>query len=134
MSRVLWVFGWIGVAIWSLVAFVVYGFIDLVGQAMMRNADAFSSEPETVEWIWRVMSWIHGASTSVTLVVWGLVTLAILSVPWLFDRLSARARPAGTIRPRRDGIIDLAPGDYVVRPAEEARAPGPVPRIGPTRG
>lgn len=144
MSRLLWVFGWVGVAIWSLFAFAAYGLLDVAGGAAMRNADMFSTDPETVEWLFRLFSWTRGVSTSVVLVVWGVVSLAILSVPWIFDRLVANARPveaAPPYAPPRDGVIDLAPGDYTVGPASGGRGPAAsssgrppaVPRILPNR-
>jgi hypothetical protein len=135
LSRILWFAGWTGVAIWSLFAFAVYGFLDVIGGAAMRHADLFSSDPETVEWIFRAFGWVRGLSTSLTLIVWGIVSLAILSVPWLFGRLASNLESVGPDprRARQDGIIDLAPGEYAVRPTDEGRPGSPVPRIGPTR-
>ncbi len=142
MRRVLWFFGWAGVAIWSLFSFAVYGIVNVIGEAAMRNADMFSDDPETVEGVWKLFSWLHSLSTSVTLVIWGLVTLAILSIPWLFDRLSVQARPVGPTPRPPDGIIDLPASDYVVHPADPLRPDAlrsgtvggaPVQRIGPWR-
>lgn len=141
MSRLLWLFAWIGVGVWSLVAFLAYGVLDLVGSAAMRNADIFSSDPETVEWIFRAFSWLHGLSTSIALVVWGVVSLAILAVPWLLDRMVGRrvVMSAGTVRGGapfgrpEDGVIDLAPDQYSVRPGPGPRDGGSVPHIAPRR-
>lgn len=129
MSRLLWGLTWVGVAIWSLFAFAAYGLVDLVGQTAMRNADAFSTNPETVEWIFGLFSWGRGLSVSVILVVWGTVSLAMLAVPWLFDRLVRRQPVQAAHRPARDGVIDLGPGDYSVGPVDPARRE-PVPQIG----
>lgn len=130
MSRLLWVGGWITVGLWSLFAFAAYGVLDLAAGTAMRNADWFSTDPDTVEWLFRVFGWVRGASSSAILVVWGLVSLAILSVPWLFDRLVGRAQrpPHGGFAPSaRPGVIDLDPADYaVVRDPPRA---GPAPRI-----
>lgn len=135
MSRLLWFFGWAGAAVWSLLALAAYGLVDVVGSSAMRNADAFSTDPETVEWLFRMFSWGRGLSVSVILVVWGVVTLAILSVPWLFDRLVGSPRPVGA-RPAgppisRDGVVDLAPGEWSVQ--NEPRRPGPLPSVGRPR-
>ena len=133
MSRLLWILGWIGFAIWSLFSAAAYGLVDLVGQAAMRNADAFSADPETVEWIWRTFSWGRGLSVSVILIVWGLVSLAILAVPWLYDRLARPVMPVRTGAAAPDGVIDLSPGDWSVRsPVPGPGVPG-VPRIPPRR-
>lgn len=136
MRGFLWLCAWVAVALWSLAAFLAYGLIDAVGDLAMRNADAFSADPETVEWIWRVFSWLHGFSTSIALVAWGVVSLAILAVPWLFDRLIGRSMVlrtpppyAGRPGPSADGVIDLAPDQYKVEPG--ASRPGSVPRVPP---
>lgn len=148
MRRLLWVAGWFGVAVWSLFALATYGLVDVIGSAAMRNADVFSTDPETVEWIFRGFSWVRGASVSVILVVWGVVSLAILSVPWFVSRLVVSA-PAGphrggpesagpqpsirqrsAWRPSRDGVIDLGPGEYTVGDPKPG-PPGAAPRIGP---
>ena len=141
MRKLLWLAAWSGVVIWSVVALAAYGLLDFFGALAMRNADLFSSDPEIVETIFRTFSFLHSASTSVALVVWGGVSLLILSVPWLTDRFAGRAkvqvfqtgaptadrgwRPAGPATP--EGVIDLAPDQYSVRP----RPAGSVPTIGP---
>lgn len=136
MRRLLWAAAWVGVFFWSVFAFLAYGFVDFVGGAFMRNADAFSTDPGTVESLFKTFGWIRGFSTSAITVVWGLVSLAMLAVPWLFDRFAKSAivvGGAGTYepaRPIREGVIDLGPGDYSVR-NPGARSPGPAPRIGP---
>lgn len=138
MRRILWFGAWTAVAIWSLFALLAYNLLDFAGGVAMRNADALSTDPETVEWIWRVFSWMRGLSTSIALVVWGVVSLAILSVPWFLDRVIGRAEtrypgPPGPIAPR-DGVIDLGPDQYSVGPNGTGRhPPGPVPRIPPHR-
>lgn len=134
MSRLLWFLGWTGTALWSLFALMAYGVVDVVGRSAMRNADAFSTDPETVEWLFGLFSWGRGLSVSVILVVWGVVSLAILSVPWLFDRLAGAPARRATPQPAvgRDGVIDLSPGDWSVRPP--AGRPGSVPQVGRPSG
>lgn len=132
MRRLVWFFGWVAVAVWSLFAAAGYLFVDVLGGVAMRNADMFSADPETVEQIFTLFSRLHGLSTSIVLVVWGFVSLAILAVPWLLDRLVGRRPPVQPAARRPDGVIDLAPGDYSVAPrAGASRQAGPVPRITP---
>ncbi len=132
MTRLVWFAGWVAVAVWSLFAAVGYLFVDVLGSVAMRNADMFSSDPETVEQIFTLFSWLHGLSTSIVLVVWGFVSLAILAVPWILDRVVGRRPPVQPAARRPDGVIDLTPGDYSVRPIPDAsRHAGPVPRIPP---
>jgi hypothetical protein len=141
MSRLLWFGAWTAVAIWSLFALLAYNLLDFAGGVAMRNADAFSSDPQTVEWIWQVFSWMRGLSTSIALVVWGVVSLAILSVPWFLDRLIGRSGPihpaaGSTIRPGvgPGGVVDLSPDQYSVRTDGAGGAnQGSVPRIHPPR-
>lgn len=169
MTRLVWLFGWAAVAIWSLVCWAAYGLFDLFGRFAMRNADALASDPDVVEGIWRLLSALHSLSTGVVLVVWALVSLLILAVPWVLSRMvggagatvtvrrtAGRGFPGPGVRPsgfggpaasgagspapgarfgRDEGVIDLAPDQYTVRPAPETRAgtPGPTPRIPPGR-
>ena len=139
MSRVLWVFGWIGVAIWSLLCAATYGLFDLVGRLVMRNADAFSADPSTVEGIWRVLNVLHSLSTGAVLVAWAVVSLLILAVPWAIDRMIGpvagrpTARPGRVPQPGPGGVIDLAPDQYSVGPARAGGTSwaGAPPRIPP---
>lgn len=143
MKRIVWAFGWAGVVVWSIVCALAYGLFDLGGRLAARNADAFSSDPETVESIFRVFSFLHSLSTSAILVVWALVSLLILAVPWIFDRMvgSPSRQPALGRRPARfgpmqhgrgqEGVIDLGPDQYSVGPADRAPPGGPVPRVTP---
>jgi hypothetical protein len=142
MRRLLWAFGWVGVAFWSLMCALAYGLFDLVGRGFMRNADSFSSSPETVESIWKFFSFVHSFSTGAVLVVWAIVSLMILAVPWAIDRTVGRPDPRamqppqggpyrGFGRPDPRGVIDLPPDQYSVggRPGEAAS--GAAPRIPP---
>ena len=146
MKRAVWLFGWIGVAVWSLTCAVFYGVVNMIGGWAVRNADMVSSDPQVVEWTWRVLSAVHSLSTGAVLVGWGLVSLMILAVPWLLDRLAGpEARVAtmqvgrrsfqagGSGRPgSRDDVIDLAPGDYSVGPAGRREpAGGSLPPVRP---
>jgi hypothetical protein len=135
MSRLLWLGAWIAIVVWSLIAAATYGIVDLLGSTAMRNADAFSTDANTVEWIFNLFSWARGLSVSVILVVWGVVSLAILSVPWLFDRLVASQQPRPAAPGRAwdgdGGVIDLGPNDYQVgRPLDHG---GQAPRIKSSR-
>ena len=38
MTRLVWVAGWVAVAVWSLFAAVGYLFVDVLGSMAMRNA------------------------------------------------------------------------------------------------
>jgi hypothetical protein len=135
VRRLLWFGAWTAVALWSLFALVTYNLLDFAGSVAMRNADAFSTDPETVEWIFNVFRWMRGLSTSIALVVWGVISLAILAVPWLLDRIIGRSvvvRPGVPVPTApRDGVIDLGPDQYSVRTGGPAH--GSVPQVPPRR-
>ena len=140
MTRLVWAFGWVGVAIWSLFCALAYGLFDLVGKGFMRNADAFSNSPEAVESLWKFFSFLHSFSTGAVLVIWAFVSLMILAVPWAIDRMVGPPRYRGAVPPqvhpqapdprfdRRGDVIDLAPDQYSVGPDGARGAP---PRLPP---
>jgi hypothetical protein len=132
VSRLLWVSAWIGVALWSLFAFSAYGLLDLFGGLIARNADAFAGDPATVEWLFWIFNGLKNLGLTAILVVWGLVSLCFLAVPWFLDRVAGRAAPPQP--PRDPHVIDLAPDQYrrFDRPPGPPRQ-GPVPRIEPRR-
>jgi hypothetical protein len=109
MTRVLWVFAWIAVAIWSLVAFSAYGLLDLFGGLLARNADSLASDPCTVEWLFWVTNGLKKLGLAAILLVWGLVSLAMLAVPWTLSRL---ARRAAAPPPRDLRFVELSPDEY----------------------
>jgi hypothetical protein len=122
MTRVLWVFAWIAVAIWSVVAFSAYGLLDLFGGLLARNADTLASEPGTVEWLFWITNGLKNVGLTAILLVWGLVSLAILAVPWTLSRLAGRA----TAPPPRDPrFVELSPDEY-----RTVGTPPPQPRPG----
>ena len=144
MRRLVWVFGWVGVAIWSLTCALAYGLFDLVGRGLMRTADTWSKSPETVEGIFKFFSFLHSFSTGAVVVIWAIVSLMILAVPWVIDRIAGRAPQATMPAPhsgfhgagRYDGpggggVIDLPADQYSVGPRGEPQ-PGPS-RIPPVR-
>ncbi|TDR85202.1 hypothetical protein [Enterovirga rhinocerotis] len=146
MRRLLWTFGWVGVAFWSLICALAYGFFDLVLGIFMRNADWFSANPETVESIFKFFRFLRDFSTAGVLVVWGVTSLLILAVPWAFDRLLGQARRGTMPMPQPHpgsagygpgGVIDLEPGQYSVGPQPGPRpapgAPGSFPPPAPPR-
>ncbi len=130
MSRLIWVFAWLGVAIWSLFAFSAYGLLDLFGGLIARSADAFTRDPETEEWLFWLFNGLKNLGLTAILVIWGLVSLCLLAVPWFFDRLAGHASPPQP--PRDPHVIDLTPDQYrrFETPPGSPRQ-GPVPRIEP---
>lgn len=134
MKRLLWFVAWLMVGAWSFVCAFAYGAFNLVGGLAARNADAFSSDPRTVEWLFTLFSWVKNLSTGTVTVAWALVSLAILFATWAATRLLGgreTQRPTWTPPPRRDGVIDLGPDQYSVGPASRPMPTGTagLPRI-----
>lgn len=132
MRRLLWAFGWVAVAFWSLICALAYGLFDLVGRLFMRNADVFSGNPETVESIFKFFRFIRDFSTAGVLIVWAVTSLLILAVPWAFDKLMGPAGRGAMPVPRPTpgspgygpgGVIDLGPDQYSVGPQPGRPAP-----------
>jgi hypothetical protein len=141
VTRIVWLFGWISVGIWSLFCALTYGLFDLFGRFVARNADAFSSDPQTVEWLWRTLNVLHSLSTGAIVVVWAVVSLLILAVPWVIDRMIGPANRTPVADPtfrgpaplaRDGGVIDLTPDQYSVGPRPSGSPhSGTTPRIVP---
>ncbi|HMO30593.1 hypothetical protein [Enterovirga sp.] len=145
MRRVVWTFGWIGVAIWSLFCALAYGLFDLVGRGFMRGADAISGSPEMAAGLSGFFGFLHSFSTGAVTVIWAIVSLMILAVPWTLDRMvgsvvtvrMSTSPPASRTGPGFDGpggVIDLPPDQYSVSPGAGTTPgvpPGVTPRIPP---
>jgi hypothetical protein len=131
MTKLFWILGWIGVAIWSLLALGAYGLVDLFGGLLARNADVVGGQPEAVEWLAWILNGLKGLGLAAIVVVWAVVSLGILAVPWLFSRLArtGATRPGQVrySRPHDPRVVDLGPGQYRVDP--NAPPPGPPRRL-----
>jgi hypothetical protein len=92
MTRVLWVFASLGVAVWTLIAWSVYGLIGLFGDVATRNADIVTTHPETVEWLSWGLGAVRNVGLAAVVLVWGVVSLLILAVPALLSFAVGRAR------------------------------------------
>lgn len=92
MRRLLWVFAWIAVALWSLFAWGAYGLLDFFGGVAARNADIVTGHPESVEWLsWGLMT-LRGLGLGAIVFVWALVSLLILAVPAVLGLFFGGAR------------------------------------------
>jgi hypothetical protein len=147
MVRLLWAVAWTGVAFWSLFAFAAYGLVDLIGGLIARNADMVSDHPETVEGLFNLLQGFKSFGLGAILVVWGFVSLSILSVPWLLGRVAQAPRDLGLnapparllggffgprtrahagvrppVGPAEPGVLDLPPDQYA---SDTPRRDGP---------
>jgi hypothetical protein len=116
MRRLIWILGWIVVAIWSLVAWGSYGLLNVFGDIAARNADLVTNVPEAVEWLAFAVTSLQGLGLAAIVVVWAIVSLLILAVSAVLARIVGMAS-----RP------DLPRHDVPYR----APPPPPQPRTGP---
>ncbi len=88
MRNVVWFFGWIGVAVWSLFSWAAWAFFDLFAR-MVRDSgtDVVSGFPDEPAAIVSLIDFLHGLGGFVFFVVWALVAAALLGVTWLIGRI-----------------------------------------------
>lgn len=120
MRRLLWILAWIGVAVWSLFAWGAYGLFDLFGDVAVRNADAVTNHPETVEWLSWALSVLRNLGLAAIVVVWAAISLMILAVPAIIGLFLGRShhevRPMDWDAQRRGGQ-----GGFTPHPGEPMR-------------
>jgi hypothetical protein len=125
MTRLAWALAWTAVAVWSLLAWAAYGLVGLFGGLLARGADLVSSDPGTVEAVFNGLSFLRDAGLGVVAVLWAVVSLAILAVPFVLSRARARVRAA---QPGLDNQIVYPPGGslpFAVPRPDDPRRDGP---------
>ena len=126
MRRLIWLVAGAGVVLWSLLAWGVYGLIDLFGSAVVRHAEAVGSHPGAAEWLSWGLAAVRSLGLAAVVLVWGFVCLLILAVPAVLTLLLGRAlRPIEPADRRvsypRPGCRDVTPADGSPRPDGEPR-------------
>ncbi|HEV2559980.1 MAG TPA: hypothetical protein VGU45_15275 [Microvirga sp.] len=92
MRRLVWVLGWLAVAVWSLVAWGSYGLLNVFGDVAARNADLVTGNPEGVELISWALGALQGLGLTAIVVVWALVSLVILAATAVLARVLGALR------------------------------------------
>ena len=125
MRRLLWVFAWIAVALWSLFAWGAYGLLDFFGGVAARNADIVTGHPESVEWLsWALMT-LRGLGLGAIVFVWGLVSLLILAIPAVLGLFFGGSRREQYVEDRRGPRGDPRSSG----PFPPSSGPSPIRRI-----
>jgi len=125
VTRLAWALAWTAVAFWSLLAWAAYGLVGFFGGLLARGAELVSSDPGTVEFVFNSLSFLRDAGLGVVTVVWAVVSLAILAVPFVLSRAKARVRAA---QPGYDNQIVYPPGGslpFAVPRPEDSHRDGP---------
>lgn len=91
MSRIVWWFALVGVAVWSVVALLTYSVVDLVGSGASSygTVPGFPAEPLSFAWI---AAKLHTVGLSAVMLGWLVGAAVILGSAALFQRLFGRAR------------------------------------------
>lgn len=125
MRRFVWISTWVAVAIWSLVAWSVYGVLDfgatvLTGGAEMtpRPPGSFTTgDPPLFEPLFPYISLAKSLGFAATVLVWGAVSAVMVGGAWVLTRFMPRPKPSGAYR-----------GAYTLEPPRRT-----TPRIEPRR-
>ncbi len=118
MRRLVWVLGWLAVAVWSLVAWGSYGLLNVFGDIAARNADLVTGNPEGVVMISWALGALQGLGLTAIVMVWAVVSLAILAATAVLAKILAAVRGGG--RPP-----DYGRGYEPAYPPHRSRTSGP---------
>lgn len=125
MTRILWIFALMAVAVWTLFAWGVYGLISFFGDTAARNADVVTSHPTSVEWISWGFHALRNVGLTAVVLVWGVVSAVILAVPTVLSiavgRGRAMTRGARPWPPQGGWPDQPRPGYRDVTPEKEAQ-------------
>jgi hypothetical protein len=87
MSKLLWLFVGVAIAIWSGLAWIAYGVVGWGGQVASSNADIVTAHPETVEWLSWLAMFGSGVGEWLVIGLWALGTLIALAIGFVGTRL-----------------------------------------------
>lgn len=97
MRGLVWFVAWFCVGLWSVIAVVGYWLIDVLTGIAANNADKIGSDPETAEFINWLALLLQGIGSVTAVILWAVITIAILGIAWFITRLIGR--PSGTQPP-----------------------------------
>lgn len=101
MSRLVWTFTWLLVALWSAVAALTWWAIDSVTALAARHADQMADDPVSIEWINTLALWLQSFGSIAVVIVWGLVAATILALGWMLAKLAGNSGSSNTLPPSR---------------------------------
>ncbi|MGE3874280.1 MAG: hypothetical protein AB7F74_15115 [Parvibaculaceae bacterium] len=96
MKTLVWTIAWMCVGLWTAVAALGYWVIGAVTGFAASNADKVGGNAETAEFLNWLALLLQGVGEFAAVVLWAVVSLAILGVAWAVARLtggSPRAQP-----------------------------------------
>lgn len=90
MRMLLWIAAWVGVAIWSLVAFAGHALLGVAGELFAANADIAPLSPEGVVGLSTLVDGLAAFGQGAVFFIWAFGSLLILAVPYIASRLIGR--------------------------------------------
>lgn len=115
MSRIVWRAAWVGIAVWSVVAWIAYQVVDLfgTGASSVGTVPGFPAEPFTFAWI---AARVHSLGLSAVFAGWLVGVAAILGIASLTRRVFGPP-PRPSIPQRQSWGSSIPSGSF------DARAP-----------
>jgi hypothetical protein len=104
MRRFVWVSTWVAVALWSLVAWSLYGMLELgttvltggAGLAPPPPGSFTTGDPPLLEPLFPLFSLAKSFGFAATVLVWGAVSAVMVGGAWILTRFMPRPKPTGT--------------------------------------
>ena len=90
MKKLVWVIAWLCVGLWTAVAALGYWVIGALTGLAANNADKVGGDADTIEFINWLMLLLQSVGEIAAIIVWAVVSLAILGVAWAIARLAGR--------------------------------------------
>jgi hypothetical protein len=94
MRTLMWTLAWIGVAIWSLIAWSGHAIIGIVGAVFGGGGTTMDFGPIGGTGLQNLVDAMADLGQGAVLVVWALVSLMILAVPAILGRIFGSRRRA----------------------------------------
>jgi len=89
MRTLVWVIAWLCIGLWSLIAAIGYWLIEAVTGFAANNADKVGGDAETIEFINWLALLLQSIGGIAAVILWAVVSLAILAIAWAITRLVA---------------------------------------------
>jgi hypothetical protein len=90
VKSLIWVIAWLCVGLWTAVAALGYWVIGALTGLAANNADKVGGDAEMVEFINWLALLLQSVGEIAAVVLWAIVSLAILGVAWAIARLAGR--------------------------------------------
>lgn len=92
MKNLFWVMAWLCVALWTAIAALGYWIIGAVAGFAANNADKVGGDAETAEFINWLALLMQSVGETATLILWVVISLAILGIAWAIAKLTGHKR------------------------------------------